>query len=460
MEDIAPELLSSLRKSFAERIEQSSIIDSLYKRIENGSATYAEAEDFAYEVGKCLAETFKSGLSSAVLPDGKMYYNIADRVIRPLLSDDHTIVSDAAAMVQKSLNKGAGIGLQAKKPKINEDRVAGIIDKVSDADQYDDVAWVLDAPVVNFSQSVVDDMLKGNVELHGKAGLTPKIIRKAERKCCKWCKGLAGEYKYPDVPHDVYRRHENCRCTVLYDPADGSKKRQNVHSREWTDVRKRDKIERNNIPHNRGSVQVDPLQYRQFETGQAVNDFFYYDDEKRGLLARKSSQYGKWKSSLTSDQKSAIDAYTTGGYADLNDFLRRRGDWQNIDANAMTEFKNDLSACISEFNVKEPIKVYRYTGKDTFGDLSLDKLVGREWRDLGFMSTSPTLEGIENAVVTGKDTVLEIFVPPGKGRGAYLNELSPWKDMEYEFLLKDGSTFTITDVDLSGEKPIVRMVMK
>lgn len=242
MEDIAPGLLASLRKSFAERIEQSGVIDSLYKRIESGSATYAEAEDFAYEVGKCLAETFKSGLSSSVLPDGKMYYNIADRVIRPLLSDDHTIVSDAAAMVQKSLNKGAGIGLQAKKPKINEDRVAGIIDKVSDADQYDDVAWVLDAPVVNFSQSVVDDILKHNVEFHGRAGLTPKIIRKAERKCCKWCKGLAGKYEYPDVPHDVYRRHENCRCAVLYDPADGSKKRQNVHSREWTDSQKRDKI--------------------------------------------------------------------------------------------------------------------------------------------------------------------------------------------------------------------------
>lgn len=26
---------------------------------------------------------------------------------------------------------------------------------------------------------------------------------------------------YPDVPPDVYRRHERCRCTVLYDPADG-----------------------------------------------------------------------------------------------------------------------------------------------------------------------------------------------------------------------------------------------
>lgn len=48
---------------------------------------------------------------------------------------------------------------------------------------------------------------------------------------------------YPDVPPDVYRRHERCRCTVLYDPADGKRKRQNVHTKKWTDSQERDRIE-------------------------------------------------------------------------------------------------------------------------------------------------------------------------------------------------------------------------
>ena len=38
---------------------------------------------------------------------------------------------------------------------------------------------------------------------------------------------LEGEYEYPDVPKDVYRRHENCDCTVEYISAG---KRQDV----WT----------------------------------------------------------------------------------------------------------------------------------------------------------------------------------------------------------------------------------
>lgn len=87
-------------------------------------------------------------------------------------------------------------------------------------------------------------------------------------------------------------------------------------------------------------------------------------------------------------------------------------------------------------------------------------LAGKEWIDKGFVSTSPTIEGIKNAVVTGKDVIIEISIPAGKGYGAYINELSPWKDKEYEFLLKDGLKYYITDVDISGEKPIVRMVIK
>lgn len=76
------------------------------------------------------------------------------------------------------------------------------------------------------------------------------------------------------------------------------------------------------------------------------------------------------------------------------------------------------------------------------------------------MSASPAREGVENAVITDKDILFEIFVPSGKGYGAYINKLSSWKDEEYEFLFKSGSKFDIIDVDMSGEVPIVRMVAK
>lgn len=243
MEDIAPQLLEQLRSRFFEKIAADPKIRALYKRIEAGQATYADAEDYAYLIGQALSQTFGTYLSSAVLPDGRMYFNIADRVLRPLLEEDHAIVSDAAAMVQTFLNQQAGIGIKAQTVAVNADRVKGIVDKVSDAKSFDDVAWVLDEPVKNFSMNVVDETLKANVNFQGRSGLTPQIIRKAERKCCEWCSNLAGEYDYPDVPDDVYRRHERCRCTVEFDPADGKRKRQNVHTKKWTDAADYDKLE-------------------------------------------------------------------------------------------------------------------------------------------------------------------------------------------------------------------------
>lgn len=208
-----------------------------------------------------------------------------------------------------------------------------------------------------------------------------------------------------------------------------------------------------------GIIKTDEdIVYKSFNTGEEVNEFFYYDDpNKKGLLQRKNSTYGKWKSNLTAVQQQAIDEYTTGGYAGLNQFLREFGDWDTLDKDMMLEFRDDMRSVISDFELKEPVKVYRYVSKNTFLTQNLEQLVGTDFIDKGFMSTSPTMKGIENAVITGKDIILEINVPAGKGRGAYLNELSPWKDIEYEFLLKDSTKCRITSFDNSGDKPILRM---
>ena len=229
--DIAPELLEAIQKDFLTILGDAAV----------GQQTYIGAAEYADKVGEALAEAFRRNLSSDILPDGKMYWNIADRVVRPMLEEDHRLVAEAAAAVQQALNEAAGIRIKAQEAPLDTDRVEGILNKVAAADQYDDVAWVLYEPVKTFSRSVVDETLRRNVEFQGRSGLSPKIIRRAESKCCEWCSKLAGTYKYPDVPQDVYRRHNNCRCTVEYDPGDG--RRQNVWTREWNSEEESAKIE-------------------------------------------------------------------------------------------------------------------------------------------------------------------------------------------------------------------------
>lgn len=230
MDDIAPELLEKIRKVFRELMGEP-----------EAPADYAEAAEYADRVGDALSEAFGRCVSGESLPDGRMYWNIADRVVRPMLEEDHALVSEAAANAQRILNESAGLNLKAQTASLDESRVEGILNKLSAAEQFDDVAWVLDEPVRTFSRSVVDDTLRANVTFQGKAGLRPKIVRRAEAKCCEWCSRLAGTYSYPDVPNDVYRRHERCRCSVEYDP--GSGRRQSVHTKQWTESEERDTIE-------------------------------------------------------------------------------------------------------------------------------------------------------------------------------------------------------------------------
>lgn len=241
-QDIVPGLLEKLKKEFQKAYESSRKLGVLMQQIQNGSASYAEANDFAIETGELLAEVFRKNLSSDLLPDGRMYYNIAKRILEPMLEDNYHLAADAAVQVQQAMNSAAGIGLKAVSPEMNADRIRGIIDIVSGKESFDDIAYMLSEPVVNFTQSAVDDTVKANVDFQGKSGLKPRVVRRVAGNCCDWCAALAGTYTYPDVPRDVYRRHKYCRCTVTFDP--GSGKVQDIWSKQWRDPEEADKIEK------------------------------------------------------------------------------------------------------------------------------------------------------------------------------------------------------------------------
>jgi hypothetical protein len=227
--DIAPALLETLKASFAAKYEQSKKVNTLLTVINDGKATYKEVNDLASEVGDILASVFQENLSSEMLPDGRMYYNIAKRTVEPMMTNNYNIVADNGKLVQEALNKQAGLGIKAQVPPLNSSRVNGIINRLDAEELFDNIKWILDEPIVNFSMSVVDDMVKANMDFHHKLGLKPRITRKAAAGCCEWCDALEGEYEYPDdVPDDVFRRHQRCRCTTEYNPVSG--KRQNV----WT----------------------------------------------------------------------------------------------------------------------------------------------------------------------------------------------------------------------------------
>ena len=216
MEDIAPILLKQIEELYKKEKNSSEKVKRILEKIKEGKISYIDAGEYADELGKILSVAYGSVFTMETLPDGKLYYNIAKRTVEPTMKGLHSDIADITDEVQSVLNKQAGLGIKPIRPTLEQDKIDGIVDRLSNTEIFDDIKWILEEPIKTFARSVVDDAVEANAEFHWDSGMTPKIVRKMAGNCCDWCKKVAGTYIYPDVPQDVYRRHNRCQCSVDY----------------------------------------------------------------------------------------------------------------------------------------------------------------------------------------------------------------------------------------------------
>lgn len=245
MEDISPRLLEDISKSYASYAEKNEVLKKLVEKINDGNANYEDLNMYAYELGMCLKKAFMDNVKEEILPDGKMYYNIAKSLLEPMCLNNYDDISVKCEAVQTLLNAKAGLGIKAIKPSYDSEKTTGIINYISNAKAYSQrEASFLETLVTN-SMAIVDTSVLLNANLHYEIGFNPKIIRRTTSRSCKWCNNLAGSYNYSDIKNgsDVFRRHANCRCTVVYDPGNSGKKVQDVWSKTWYSARRSNAIE-------------------------------------------------------------------------------------------------------------------------------------------------------------------------------------------------------------------------
>lgn len=232
MNDIVPDLLKKIQDDFFIEYRNNKKLKELRELLENNNATYIEANDYALEIGDILVRAFKKNIKSDILPEGRMFFNIGDRILNPTLSRNYDLVSNFTIEVQKQLNKKIGLGIKPLNAKKNINRIYSLVNKLDSEIDFEEIKWLLDAPIIDFTQQVVNEILQENMNFQYKSGLKPKIIRTLVAGACDWCVNLAGTYIYPNVPEEVYKRHDRCRCTVEYIP-ERSSRQQDVWSKKW-----------------------------------------------------------------------------------------------------------------------------------------------------------------------------------------------------------------------------------
>lgn len=126
--DIVPDLYEKIQREFKNNMKDSSLIKNFQRK--GSKATPKEVSFYAAELGRCVSDALTACLTEDVLPDGKLYWNIAQRTIVPLLKEAYELVIEAAETVQRQQDEKLGIRIQPIMPEFPQERINDFINKL------------------------------------------------------------------------------------------------------------------------------------------------------------------------------------------------------------------------------------------------------------------------------------------------------------------------------------------
>ena len=225
--DVSQDILNAVIKDFEKKYKSSKAVNKLILKIDNGTASHMDSYQFAQKVSDFLNYAIKKNMTEGTLPNGKLYYHIAESVLTPLLKNNHALVTSYAKDVQTMLNKKDDMPFKGRTSKCNTDRIEGICSEYSRFDKFEETQAELADSIENYSLSCVDDTIRENARFLNELGYHEVVERRADDGACKWCRSIEGTYDYSSkMDTTVFKRHKRCKCVVFC-----SRKKD-----EWQDV--------------------------------------------------------------------------------------------------------------------------------------------------------------------------------------------------------------------------------
>ncbi|MCI7810873.1 MAG: hypothetical protein MR552_02880 [Clostridiales bacterium] len=198
---------------YNDRFYSDPLIRSLYRRVADGKATYAEVQTFAQRASVICSEVLMDYAPEADFAEW------ARELVTPSLTQMHGLIDDVAQQVQTHLNRVAELSIKAQSVPVDAERIGGIASALEAAEDTAQAESMLRRTSENYARHVGDEAVRRNAAFQSRAGLKPTIRRTSAAKCCAWCAEVAGTYDYADVSQqgdNVWRRHLDCRCLITY----------------------------------------------------------------------------------------------------------------------------------------------------------------------------------------------------------------------------------------------------
>ena len=219
----AQEALARIRRDMEKAAADTPAVQKLIGKINSGTATLSDTELYAHWAAVQLG---------VALSDAVCQIDLSDRaaVCKALMLDQYEDINGFVDQVQRELDDRFGIRIAPQRAPFPEERVDQIAHSLQDASKPDDVIQRRARSTATVTRSFHDDRMRSEARFRSEAGLQCYIVREGTG-CCPWCSEMVGRYEYGDEPDDVFRRHDNCTCSVTYECG---RQRQDVWSkRTW-----------------------------------------------------------------------------------------------------------------------------------------------------------------------------------------------------------------------------------
>ncbi len=227
--------LQALYQAFQRRCVLDTLLRSLRKRIDSGSADFSDTAAYAERIANLLGNTLSKHIESIPVSE-------REQVCKWLLQAQYKDINSICEVVQTALDEAQGIHLAPQKAPFPAERVQQIAHSLLDPNvKPETIQRRANQPVATVAKSFHDDYIKTNAKLRNDLGFKCYLDRVAATGCCAWCTRIAGRYVYGEHPDDIFRRHDNCSCTVTFE---NGRQRQDVWSKRSWDAQDPKEIER------------------------------------------------------------------------------------------------------------------------------------------------------------------------------------------------------------------------
>lgn len=117
-------LLAAVKKQYSAGKAASKALERIEKRIEDGKASFEDADQYAEELARILVAAYDNVLTVEVSSE------VADQVIRPTIKQLYHDAAEASGRIQEVVHQKSGFRIKAVMPMLDKDRLDGLIERM------------------------------------------------------------------------------------------------------------------------------------------------------------------------------------------------------------------------------------------------------------------------------------------------------------------------------------------